>query len=78
MRNAVDQHSNEPNILLVGGPELPSDTHQRVRFTVHPDAPVKLLAGNRYEHFEPTSRRQLVDGRELVVFEWSRYTKVAE
>jgi [acyl-carrier-protein] S-malonyltransferase len=37
-----------------------------------------LLNGNRWEHFEPTARRVREQGRELVVFMWSRHTYVAE
>lgn len=42
------------------------------------DAVVKLLNGNRYEHFAPTSETVFVEGRRLQIFVWSGYTKVAE
>lgn len=71
-------HPQEPNILLVGGPGLPPDSAERIRFAQRLDAKIKLFLGNRYEHFEPTQRSAIVDGRELVVFEWSTSTRVAE
>ena len=39
---------------------------------------VKVLFGNRYEHFEANSETTFVDDRELQVFVWTRCTYVAE
>lgn len=80
MRCGVNDYSyaQEPNIVLIGGPGMSLDSVERVRFAQRLDATVKLLLGNRYEHFEPTERSTVIDGRELQVFEWKTYTKVAE
>lgn len=39
---------------------------------------VKVLCGNRYEHFEANTETTVIDDRELRVFEWTRCTYVAE
>jgi hypothetical protein len=67
----------EPNVILVGADWM-GRSLQRVRFTQHLDAPLKLQAGNRYEHFGPTPQRVTVDGRQLHVFEWITFTAIAE
>lgn len=51
-----------PNVILRGGPAVK----------------VKLLKGNRYEHFEPTDGTVLEDELELLVYDWSGDTYVAE
>jgi hypothetical protein len=80
MRCGVTDYAypQEPNIVLIGGSAMPLDSNERVRFTHRLDATIKLLLGNRYEHFEPTERSTVIDGRELLVFEWKTFTKVAE
>lgn len=66
----------EPNVLLDGGRGIPET--ERIRFLERSDAKFKLFRGNRYEHFEPTGRVVVRDGRELSVFVWSATTYVAE
>ncbi|OLZ59174.1 hypothetical protein AV521_45985 [Streptomyces sp. IMTB 2501] len=68
----------QPNVILQGGtsPYLPDD--QRVLYVQHPDTKLKILRGNRHEHFEPTSETVLHQGVALQVFVWSGSTKVAE
>ncbi|MFJ3928299.1 DUF5988 family protein [Streptomyces sp. NPDC090022] len=39
---------------------------------------VKVLWGNRYEHFEPTDGTITAEELELMVYQWSGYTYVAE
>lgn len=65
------------NVVLHGGP--PSlDPQERVRHTDNPTEKIKLLLGNRYEHFEPTSEIDSSFGHELVVYVWKECTYVAE
>lgn len=68
----------ESNAVLRGGPSsyLPED--QRIRHVEELDQTVKLLRGNRYEHFAPTPDVELHDGRSLRVFVWEGATKLAE
>ena len=68
----------EPNIILTGGPTGSGEIPNRVRFVARPDVKVKILAGNRYEHFEPTAEVFVLSGRKLQVYVWSGSTKVAE
>nr|WP_063818082.1 DUF5988 family protein [Herbidospora sakaeratensis] len=70
---------DNPNVFLRGGSTSAIAEVQRLRHV--PDltvSTVKILVGNRYEHFEASSDTTLVDDRELRVFEWSRCTYVAE
>lgn len=67
----------EPNAVLRGGPStLPED--QRVRHVTEPEQTLKLLRGNRYEHFAPTPERETRDGASLRVYVWEGATKLAE
>lgn len=66
----------EPNVLLNGGKGIPDA--ERIRFLAKSDTKFKLFRGNRYEHFEPTGRTVLHEGRELTLFVWSATTYVAE
>jgi hypothetical protein len=68
----------EPNAILTGGPASMFQNGPRIWAAASPDADVKLLNGNRYEHFSPTPETVFVDGRRLQIFVWSSYTKVAE
>ncbi|MCA2217189.1 DUF5988 family protein [Jidongwangia harbinensis] len=69
-----------PNVFLRGGdPQAAIADEQRLRYL--PDSStttVKILCGNRYEHFEASPDTTLVDDRELRVFDWARRTYVAE
>ncbi|WP_369172991.1 DUF5988 family protein [Streptomyces sp. R28] len=68
----------EPNVILRGGisPYLTDD--QRIRYVEDPDEKLKLLRGNRYEHFEPTPESETRDGVQLRVFVWVGGAKLAE
>ena len=68
----------QPNVILTGGPEPFFESTGRIRFTERLDSAVKLLNGNRYEHFAPTPETVFVDGRRLHIFSWTGSTKVAE
>ncbi|RSN53255.1 DUF5988 family protein [Actinomadura sp. WAC 06369] len=68
-----------PNVYLRGGspPEIADE--ERLRFVSDINVPnVKILCGNRYEHFEASPEVAQVDGIELRIFVWSRRTYVAE
>ncbi|GAB1818678.1 DUF5988 family protein [Herbidospora sp. RD11066] len=68
-----------PNVFLRGGSTSVLAEDDRLRYL--PDLTVttlKILCGNRYEHFEASADTTLVDDRELRVFEWARHTYVAE
>ncbi|MGV9311625.1 DUF5988 family protein [Streptomyces sp. NPDC003691] len=68
----------EPNVVLRGGtsPYLPEV--QRIRRVSDTDDTLKLLLGNRYEHFEPTAESETHQGVPLRVFRWVGSTKPAE
>ena len=66
-----------PNAVLTGDP-LGDGIPDRIRFVSDTGTKIKILIGNRYEHFEPTSRATVVDGLELLVFAWTGSTRVAE
>lgn len=68
----------QPNAILEGGPRTGFPDHERVRFVVDLDGPVKVLRGNRWEHFHPAGRTENRDGGDLRVFTWERSTYVAE
>jgi hypothetical protein len=74
----VDVDAEEPNVLLTGGPASCFTNGGRTWSAERLDADVKVLNGNRYEHFSPTPESVSVDGRRLRIFVWSGYTKVAE
>lgn len=68
-----------PNAFLSGGSSPFIGDQDRLRFL--PDLSVdavKVLFGNRYEHFEAKDETTFVDDRELRVFVWTRCTYVAE
>lgn len=68
----------QPNVILTGGPDSFFEVRDRVRFAERLDSTVKLLNGNRYEHFAPTPETVFVEGRRLQIFSWTGTTKVAE
>ena len=79
MIESVLDSREQPNILLTGGPTgFATRNGGREWFAERLDRAVKLLNGNRYEHFAPTAETVLVDGRRLLVFRWAGYTKIAE
>jgi hypothetical protein len=67
-----------PNAILSGGPAPDLKEEERVRYVEDATEKVKLLYGNRYEHFVPTETTVVERGLELKVFAWSGYTCVAE
>ncbi|MDT0347328.1 DUF5988 family protein [Streptomyces litchfieldiae] len=66
-----------PNVILEGGP-TPLPDEERVRYVADPGQKIKLYRGHRYDHFEPTAQTSPHHGRELLVFQWSGSTFVAE
>ncbi|MFD7559529.1 MULTISPECIES: DUF5988 family protein [unclassified Streptomyces] len=71
--------TQSPNVVLSGGPAtLELKPEERVRYVEDTNSKVKLLVGNRYEHFEPTDGTITEEELELLVFAWSGYTYVAE
>ncbi|HEX6526490.1 MAG TPA: DUF5988 family protein [Streptosporangiaceae bacterium] len=67
--------STEANVVLRGGP--PS-LHGCERYVANTDDKLKLLQGNCYEHFAPTTGIERRSGRDLRVFVWMARTYVAE
>lgn len=66
-----------PNAVLRDGPSsLP--LAERIRYVENLEDEVKLLSGNHYDHFEPTSHVEKFSGRDLRVFVWTGFTCVAE
>ena len=70
--------ANPPNAILRGGPDHRLTDAGRIRYAESTTTPVKVLVGECYEHFEPTSEFAEHDGRRLRVFSWSHRTFVAE
>ncbi|WP_225798269.1 DUF5988 family protein [Streptomyces aculeolatus] len=71
--------NDAPNVFLKGGSPSAIDDDERLRYLPDPDvAKVRVLRGNRYEHFEASSETTRVGDRELRVFVWTRCTYVAE
>lgn len=68
-----------PNVFLSGGSSPYIGERDRLRYLpdLEVDA-VKVLCGNRYEHFEANAETTVVEDRELRVFVWTRCTYVAE
>ncbi|WP_019074861.1 DUF5988 family protein [Streptomyces hokutonensis] len=67
----------EPNAILTGGPSsVPEE--ERLRYVADTGTKIRLLSGNRWEHFDPTTRVIRHHGRDLLVFVWSRHTYIAE
>lgn len=67
----------EVNVILHGGPQSLS-ADERVRHVENTAEKVKLLQGNHYEHFEPTEETERRRGRDLLIYEWTGCTYVAE
>jgi len=65
------------NVVLHGGPSS-LGWQERVRHTDDLTEKIKVLLGNRYEHFEPTSQIDSSFGRDLIVYVWNGCTYVAE
>jgi hypothetical protein len=68
----------EPNVILRGGSSPDLVDERRPWYVEDPHNRLKLLRGNRYEHFEPTTERETHEGKELRVFIWVGDTKLAE
>lgn len=68
----------EVNAVLRGGPAAHFTDDERIRYVPDTGNSLKLQRGNRYEHFEPTTEIMQHEGRDLVVFTWTRVTYVAE
>ncbi|MEU9715461.1 DUF5988 family protein [Streptomyces sp. NPDC047976] len=69
-----------PNVILSGGPSSTAEELDRIRYVEDTTAKVKVLNGNRYEHFEPTGGT-VVDPElelELLVYAYSGHTYIAE
>ncbi|MDX3803178.1 DUF5988 family protein [Streptomyces sp. AK04-3B] len=69
---------HQPNAILKGGPAFQLTDEDRIRFIADTTTKVKILKGNRYEHFEPTDTTITANDRQLHVYTWSGYTHVAE
>ncbi|MGW9425564.1 DUF5988 family protein [Streptomyces koyangensis] len=68
-----------PNVFLSGGSHAGLADEQRLHYVSDLSVTkVKVLNGNRYEHFEASTETTLVDDRELRVFAWTQCTYVAE
>lgn len=68
-----------PNVFLSGGSRSALADEQRLHYVSDVSmTKVKVLNGNRYEHFEASTETTLVDDRELRVFVWTQCTYVAE
>jgi hypothetical protein len=67
-----------PNAILLGGPPAGPGPAELLHRTPDPDRVIKLLCGNRYEHFAPSAETEVRDGRPLRVFVWTHCTYVAE
>lgn len=67
-----------PNAILAGGPAENLPDTERVRHITVSESKLKLLRGNRYEHFQRTAETILHDLGELCVFAWIGSTYVAE
>ncbi|MEU9268784.1 DUF5988 family protein [Streptomyces sp. NPDC048251] len=78
VRKIMDDNG-APNVFLRGGIRTAIADEERLRFLPDLDVDkVKVLCGNRYEHFEASSETTVVDDRELRVFVWTSCTYVAE
>lgn len=70
-------NSSDANVVLRGGPSSLA-SHERICRIEHPAEKIKLLRGNRYEHFEPTAEIERHLGREMHIYIWTGCTYVAE
>jgi hypothetical protein len=70
----------EPNVFLRGGPAEAMGVQDRVLFAddVLRRSKVVVPSGNRYEHYAATGETTVWSGHELMVFQWSGGTFVAE
>ncbi|MEU2425709.1 DUF5988 family protein [Streptomyces sp. NPDC007851] len=73
-----DSLPNRPNAILSGGPVDQLEEHQRIRYVADGAYSVKVLNGNRYEHWVPSDQKITHPLGELRVFKWSHCTYVAE
>jgi len=69
---------SRPNVLLLGGQPPELGPEERIRYVSDVNTKVKVLNGNRYEHFEPTGETVVQEELELLVYSWSGCTYVAE
>ncbi|AVV46596.1 DUF5988 family protein [Streptomyces sp. ID05-04B] len=70
---------NQPNAILKGGPAFQLTDEDRIRYIADTTTKIKLLKGNRYEHFEPTHTTITHNNdQQLHVYTWTGYTCVAE
>ena len=67
-----------PNAVLAGGPAHSLPEAERLRHITSSESKLKLLRGNRYEHFQRTAETILHELGELRVFAWIGSTYVAE
>jgi hypothetical protein len=67
-----------PNAILAGGPAEKFPEVERLRHIIGSESKLKLLRGNRYEHFQRTAETILHELGELRVFTWTGCTYVAE
>jgi hypothetical protein len=71
--------TQQPNVLLCGGPLHDAPLDLRVRHVEDAaGAVIKIFMGNRYEHFHSADEVVTVDGTDLAVLSWSHSTYVAE
>jgi len=74
----MDIHGT-PNVYLSGGQSPYIDEDDRLRHVPDPyQGVLKVLCGNRYEHFKSDAETTVVDDRELHVFSWTHSTYLAE
>ena len=70
--------ATNPNAILTGGPAESLPDTDRIRSVAVSDINLKVLRGNRYEHFERTPEVIQHELGELSVFSWTGVTYVAE
>lgn len=67
-----------PNAILIGGPAESFPETARLRSASVSEVILKVLHGNRYEHFRRTAETIRHELGELSVFTWTGSTYVAE
>lgn len=68
-----------PNAILHGGPAEHMPHHERIRTVGDPtQTKIKVLVGNRYEHFVADGVAGTHEDGDLRVFRWAGTTYVAE
>ena len=70
--------ATNPNAILIGGPAAGLPETDRIRSVAVSDTNLKVLHGNRYEHFRRTAEVVQHELGELSVFSWTGVTYVAE